>query len=185
MDVKKIANVGVLTALSLILMLLIKIPYPPMPFLLYDPGDIPILIIGFLFGPVAALISTLINSIIMAAFVGDGIYGALMHFLSTGALVGVAAYIYHKSHNKKGAVKGLIAGTLSMVAIMVPANLVITPIFMGVDYKQVLSMILPFILPFNLIKALTNSMITFLVYKRIADFLRRTGLLRIDNTIKA
>lgn len=185
MDVKKIVNVGVLTALSLIFMLLIKIPYPPMPFLLYDPGDIPILIIGFLFGPAAALISTLINSIIMAAFVGNGIYGAFMHFLSTGALVGIAAYIYQQSHNKKGAVKGLIAGTLSMVAIMVPANLIITPIFMGVAYKQVLSMILPFILPFNLIKAMINSMIIFLVYKRIANFLRRTGLLRIDKIIKA
>lgn len=59
-----------------------------------------------------------------------------------------------------------------MTAIMVPANLTITPYFMGVPVDAVTAL-LPFIIAFNLIKAGANGLITFLVYKRVSKFLHR------------
>ena len=177
MDVKKITNVGVLSALSFILMITVKFPLF-LPFLIYEPGDIPILIISFLYGPIPALISTAILSIFMALFTGlGGPFGAVMHMLATGVFVGVAGYIYKKHHTRKGAVIGLLTGSLAMTVVMAGANVLLNPIFYGIPREQTIQMLLPGIIPFNITKALINSGITVFVYKRIAEFLRENGLL--------
>ncbi|MDI3546538.1 MAG: riboflavin transporter [Halanaerobiales bacterium] len=185
MNAKKITNIGVLMALSLVMMILVKFPIiPTMPFLLYEPGDVPILIISFLYGPLPALVSTLFLSILMAVITGlGGPYGALMHFLATGAFVGVAGYIYRIKHTKKGAITGLISGSLAMTAIMIPANLIVTPIYLGASYQQVIKLLIPGIIPFNLSKSLINSTLTFLVYKKLANFLREKGLIKSPEAI--
>ena len=59
-----------------------------------------------------------------------------------------------------------------MVIVMMAANRVITPLFMGVP-KEVVWQLMPFIVAFNAIKAGINSVITFLCYKRLSAFLHR------------
>ncbi len=177
MGIKKIANIGVLICLALILMITIRFPLF-LPFLIYEPGDIPILIIAFLYGPMPALSATFILSILMAIFTGlGGPFGAFMHFLATGVLVGLAGYIYKKYHSKKGAIFGLAAGSIAMTVVMGVANVLLNPIFYGIPYERTINMLLPGIIPFNLTKAIINSILTVLVYKKIAEFLRRQGLL--------
>lgn len=177
MNIKRITNIGVMSALSFVLMLTIRFPLF-LPFLIYEPGDIPILIISFLYGPVPALISTAILSVFMALFTGlGGPFGAVMHFIATGTLVAVAGFIYKKYHSKKGAIIGLIAGSLSMTIVMAAANVFLNPIFYGIPKEKTLEMLLPGIIPFNLTKAFINSGITVFVYKKIAEFLRDKGIL--------
>lgn len=67
---------------------------------------------------------------------------------------------------------GLAAGTVAMAITMVGANLVITPMFMGVP-RDVVWDLMPFIVGFNVVKAGINGAVTFLLYKRIAGFLRK------------
>jgi riboflavin transporter FmnP len=178
MEIKKLTNIAVLSGFSLALMLLIRFPLF-LPFLIYEPGDIPILITAFLYGPGAALGATFILSILMAVFTGlGGPFGAFMHFLATGVFAGVAGYFYQKHHNRKGAIIGLLIGSIAMTAVMAAANLILNPIFYGIPREQVLQMMLPGILPFNLTKALLNSAVTVLVYKKLANFLRRKGLIK-------
>ncbi|MGM0603007.1 MAG: ECF transporter S component [Bacillota bacterium] len=177
MDTKKITNIAVLSAFSLVMMLTVRFPLF-LPFLIYEPGDIPILIIAFLYGPLHALGATFLLSVLMAVFTGlGGPFGAFMHFLATGVFVGVAGYIYHTNHTRKGAVIGLILGSISMTAVMAGANILLNPIFYGIPREQVINMMLPGILPFNLTKAFLNSGITIFVYKRLANFLREKGLI--------
>lgn len=73
---------------------------------------------------------------------------------------------------KATAVFGLTAGMAAMAVVMVGANLLITPMFMGVS-KDVVWKLMPFIIGFNVIKAGINGAVTFLLYKRIAMFLRK------------
>ena len=65
---------AMLVALSLILVMLINFPIlPAIPFMKYDPADIPILIGSFLFGPMGGVILTAIVSILQGLFIsGDG-----------------------------------------------------------------------------------------------------------------
>ncbi|HIW39962.1 MAG TPA: ECF transporter S component [Candidatus Eubacterium pullicola] len=170
----KLAKMAMLVAISLLLVNIHFPIFPPIAFMEYDPADIPILIGTFAFGPAAGILITVVTALLQGFTVSaaSGLYGILMHIIATGTYVLVAGFIYKFHKGKKSAVIALIAGTLAMTAIMVPANLTITPYFMGVPVDAVTAL-LPFIIAFNLIKAGVNGLITFLVYKRVSKFLRR------------
>ena len=83
---KTLTSLGVLAAFSVVLMLAIRVPFPPAPFLEYDPADVPILIGAFLFGPVGGLILTALVSLLQGLTVsaGSGFIGIVMHLAATG-----------------------------------------------------------------------------------------------------
>lgn len=170
----KLAKMAMLVAMSLLLVNIHFPIFPPVAFLEYDPADIPILIGTFVFGPIAGIFITVITALLQGFTVSaaSGLYGILMHIIATGTYVLVAGFTYKLHKEKKGAVMALILGTLAMTAIMVPANYIITPVFMGVNAEAVTAL-LPFILAFNLIKAGANGAITFVIYKRVSRFLHR------------
>lgn len=171
----KLAKMGMLVAVSIVLVYFIHFPiFPAVAFLEYDPADIPILIGTFAFGPVAGLLLTIVTSIIQGVTVSaaSGVYGILMHVIATSTMVLVAGIIYKKNKTRKGAVIALVWGVIAWIIIMIGANLVITPLFMGVP-RNVVWDLMPFIAGFNGIKAGVNAIITFLLYKRISGFLHR------------
>jgi len=170
------AVTGVLTALSLIMVIFLRIPLF-LDYLIYEPGDIPLLIIGFMYGPAYGLVSTFIVAVLMAASTGlGGPFGAAMHFLASGILVGAAALIYRRWHTLRGAIAALVVGTILMTAIMPFANWLLTPVFYGIPREVVTKALLPGIIPFNFVKAAANSILTFLLYKRVANFIRGKGI---------
>ena len=170
----KLTKMGMLAAISIVLVLLIRIPYPAAPFLVYDPADIPIFIGAFAFGPLAGLVLTAVVSFIQAFVLGgDGLIGFFMHFVATGSFVLVAGFIYKRNKSRKSAVIALICGTIIMTGSMLLWNLLITPIFLGVPREAVIAMLATILLPFNLLKAGINSIVTFIAYKSIAKFLHK------------
>lgn len=171
----KLTKLAMLAAISLVFVALIRIPiFPAAPYLTYDPADIPIFIAAFAFGPLAGLLVTAVVAFVQAFMLaGDGFIGFLMHFFATGSFVIVAGLIYKNHKTKKTAAIALICGTIVMTATMIGWNLIITPIFLGVPREAVVAMILPILLPFNLLKAGINSAITFFTYKAIAKHLHK------------
>ncbi|OQB20342.1 MAG: Riboflavin transporter RibU [Firmicutes bacterium ADurb.Bin182] len=173
--VKKLVRMGLLCALSIVLVYLVHFPiFPSAPFLEYDMADVPIFIGAFMYGPASGLVLTAVVSVLQWLLISpqSGWVGAVMHFFATGAFVVAAGLIYRHFHTRKGAFLGLIAGTLSMTLMMIPLNLVFTVHFYGTPAEVVRSMMLPVIIPFNLIKAAGNSVITFLLYKSVGSALR-------------
>ena len=173
-SVRKLTVMAMLVAISVILVWLVHFPlFPAAAFLEYDPADIPILIGTFAYGPLAGLLLTVAASAVQTLTVSaqSGLYGFLMHVISTGLLSVTAGIIYRFKHTRGGAAVALSSGTLAMVAGMLLANHFITPIFMGVPTEMVDGMLLTVFLPFNLIKAGINALVTFLVYKPISSHL--------------
>ena len=179
MSVRYISHYSIFIALSVVTGYLIHFPIlPQAPFLLYDPGHVFLLIAAFKFGPRAGIMMTLVYAALFALITGQGgPYGALMNFISTSAFVLVSSWIYLKKHNRIGAIIGLALGTLAMTAIMIPANLVITPLYLGVDRAVVMQLLLPAIIPFNVFKGIISSILTLLVYKKISIFLNKQDIL--------
>jgi len=173
--IKKLTTMGILMAISIVLILVLRIPFPPAPFLEYDAGDIPILIGGFIFGPVAGIILAIVTSVVQALTVssGSGWVGCIMHIFAATALVGIAAAIYSRKKTSKMAIIGLICGSIAMTAIMIPLNLIFYPLFTGIPVSDVIKLIVPVLLPFNLMKAGINSVVVLLVYKSVGKLLRR------------
>ena len=124
-------------------------------------------------------VSVLIQGMTVSS--GSGLMGIAMHIFATSILVLVAGNIYRVKHTKKGAVLALICGVLAMTAGMVVFNYFITPYFITPDLADtaavaanrevVKTLLVPVIVPFNLIKAGVNSVVTFLVYKTVSRHL--------------
>lgn len=173
-DTHTLVKIAMMTAISLVLLLLVRIPYPMAPFLVYDPADVPIYITAFAMGPIPGLIVTFIVCFIQAFLLGgDGIYGFVMHFIATGLVAVVMGCIYNKHKTKKAAIIALSVSVLLVVVVMCIMNYFVTASFMGVDKSAVLAMIPTVIIPFNLIKAGLNSLLTFLLYKKISKLLHK------------
>lgn len=171
----RLAKMAMLVAISIVLVMLVHFPiFPAVAFLEYDPADIPILLGTFAFGPLAGVILTVVTSVLQGVTVSaaSGIYGIIMHILATSALVLTAGLIYGRHKTKKRAIIGLLLGTLAMAIVMFFGNLVITPLFTGMPVSAIMDL-MPFIILFNIIKAGINSVVTFLVYKRISPFLHK------------
>ena len=181
---KKLVTYAMLSALAYLMMMFIRIPV--VMFLKYEPNDVIITIAGFLFGPVASFVISLLVGLVEMVTVSDtGPIGMLMNVISSCSFCCIAAIVYKKKHTLQGAVTGLITGSVCMVAIMLLWNYLITPIYMGYPREAVAAMLLPVFLPFNLIKAALNAGITLLLYKPVVGMLRRTGFVESSSSGKA
>lgn len=171
---RQLVTMAALAAVSIVLVFFIHFPiFPAVPFLEYDPADISILLCTFLFGPLSGFLMTVVVSLIQGLTVSaaSGVYGILMHVIATSAYVLCAGLFYRFHRTRKGAVVALLIGICAMAVVMIPANLLITPLFMGVSVDVVVGM-LGFIVLFNVIKAGINGIVTFIVYKPLKRVLK-------------
>ncbi len=175
MDYRRLTTLAVLVALSVVMLLFFRIhPFPAVPFLVYEPADVALLVAGFAMGPRAGLLATALVCVIQAPLHPEGgWFGGVMHFISSGALVGVASVIYARNKTRCGAYLALAAGAVAMVAVMIPANLVLTPAFYGMPVSAVTS-VMGWLIAFNVLKAGANALITAIVYKPISRLIHRT-----------
>ena len=190
--VKMLAQIGMLAAVAVILMLF-EIPLPFAPsFYEIDLSEVPVLIGCFVMGPLAGavieFIKILLNFIIngtMTAGVGE-----IANFLIGCALCVPAGIIYKKFRSRKGAVIGMISGTLIMALLGCAINaFVVLPAYakafhmpiealiaMGTAVNPAIKSMTTFVLlavvPFNLLKGVIVSLIVFLIYKKISPILK-------------
>ena len=176
--IKQLAVIAMFCALSYVCMLVIKIP---VQFLTLDIKDSLIILCGLLFGPVTAVaVSFIVPLLEFMTISGTGVYGLIMNVLSSLSFSLTASLIYRYKKTFYGAIVGLVSGVLAMTAVMMLANLLVTPYYMGVPTATVAALIPKLLLPFNLIKAILNAAIVLLLYKPISRILRRGGM--IDGT---
>lgn len=181
-NILKMVQMAMLIAISLVLLMLIRFPiFPAAAFLQYDMADVPVFIGTMLFGPMAGLVILAIDAFLQAFLLGgDGWVGFLMHFLAQGSMVLIAGLFYKKWHNTRGMIGGLVLGSLCATALMVPLNYIFTVHFFGVPFEAVNDMMLPVIIPFNLIKMGVNTLITVGVYLPLSRYLIHRKNLNID-----
>lgn len=193
LNTKEISQIAILGAISAILLipnfgLLFMAP----SFYKIDFADVAGLIGGFALGPIPAIYIQIIKILINILLEGGSqtmFIGELSNFLMSLAFVLPASIIYKNNRTKNGAIKALIVGSIVMTLISGPINyFLIIPAyvkFMGFPLEAIIelgSKVYPIInskfllvllctLPFNAIKALANSILTFLLYKRISSLL--------------
>ncbi len=184
-NVKKLVLLAMLAAVAFLMVALIRIPV--VLFLNYEPKDVIIAIGGFLLGPMAAFIISLVVSFMeMITISTTGPIGAVMNLLSTCSFACTAALIYKYRRTLWGAVMGLLAGTVAMIGVMLLWNYLITPLYMtGTSRADVAVMLIPVFLPFNALKAGFNTALTLILYKPLVLALRKTGLISHGNSKQA
>lgn len=178
-NTRKLVVLGLFIALGYICLFVFRFR---VQFLTLDFKDVFITIAGFIYGPVVAAAVALIESLLELFTVSDtGFWGAIMNFISSAVFALTASLIYKYNKNFKGAVIGLVSAVFSRTAVILLTNLIITPIYTNTDVKTVASMIMPLLLPFNLIKSLLNAVLIFMLYKPISQALKSMNILPKSN----
>ena len=170
-DVRELVTLAIFCAMGMALSF-IQIPiFPPAPYLQYDPSGIVTLSGALMFGPAAGLVVQVISwlpKLIMSPL------GTLLTLVAMTGMVLVVGLIYKKMHNIRGAVVSLVVGAVVFIALAIAMNFVITPIYTpGVTVEAVAGMVLPILLPFNIIKCAINVAATLLIYKPVSNLIKK------------
>jgi len=186
---RRVSIVGICAALATVLHVLdFPLPFLAPEFYKLDFSELPVLLCGFYLGPSATVacegVKILLKLLIKGtstAFVGD-----LANFVVGCSFVLPATIWYHAHKSKHSAVIGLILGTLIMTVFGSAFNAVYllpkfaqlyglsleTIIAMGTaiwgGVEGVTSFVLLCVAPLNLVKGTVVSILTMLLYKRVA-----------------
>ena len=172
--IKRLSATAMFCALAFVLTY-IKIP---VMFLSLEIKDSMIVLCTLLFGPLSGLvIAVLVPILELITHSSTGVYGLIMNMLSSVTFALVTGVIYKYKKSFYGAIVGLASGIFAVTAVMVLANLLITPYYMGVTVQAVAALIPKVLLPFNLVKATLNGAIVLLLYKPLSGVLKRRGFL--------
>lgn len=186
--VRTIVQVGMLAAISVVLMLF-EIPLPFAPsFYEIDFSEVPVLVGAFAMGPVAGMAIELVKILLNFVITGTDTAGVgeLANFIIGCSLCVPAAIIYKKKKTRKSALTGMVVGTVLMVVIGCFINAyVMLPVYakafglpidaliqMGTAVNPNITSLTSFVIfavaPFNLLKAVLVSLVVLLIYKKIS-----------------
>ncbi len=168
---KLLTRISMLGALSFVIMLA-ELYIGFAEFLKLDFSDIIAMIGGITMGPLAAVgiqfIKNLLKVVIISRTAG---IGELANLIVGVAYVLPATLIYHKVKSNKGLVTGLIFGSLTMIIIACIANFfLLLPAYWSFISQETMTLdakwlyIKAIILPFNFIKAILISILTFIMH---------------------
>ena len=175
-------------------LMLVEIPLFFAPgFYKMDLSELPIMICTFYLGPVAGVVAELIKVCIKlllkgtsTAFVGD-----FANFAVGCSFVLPASVVYHAKPSRRSALWGMVVGTLVMTVFgsafnaiyLLPKFAVLfgmpMEVIVGMGTKvnsaitSVPTLVLFAVVPFNLLKGVVVSLLTFLLYKRISPILHK------------
>ena len=186
---RRISIVAVCSAIAAVLhMLDFPLLFLAPEFYKLDFSELPVMLCGFYLGPSAAVTCEAVKILLKlllkgtsTAFVGD-----FANFAVGCSLVLPAAIIYHIGKQKKSAIIGLVVGTAVLTVFGSAFNAVyLLPKFsqlfelpldsiisMGAKINGSIHNVSTFVLlavaPLNLVKGITISVLTLLLYKRVA-----------------
>ncbi|MGN1376802.1 MAG: ECF transporter S component [Dorea sp.] len=190
--VRMMAQIGMLSAIAVVLMLF-EIPLPFAPsFYEIDFSEVPVLVGSFAMGPLAGAAIEFVKILLNFAINGTTTAGVgeFANFLIGCAMVLPAAWIYKMNHTRKGAIIGMLTGTLFMAFAGCFLNaFVLLPTYakafgmpidalvgMGTAVNSHITSLTTFVIfavaPFNLLKGFLVSLIVFLIYKKISPILK-------------
>lgn len=192
LNAKSMAQIGMLSAIAGVLMLF-EMPLWFAPFFYQmDISEVPVLIGGFALGPIAAILIELIKNLlklVISSTKTSGV-GEISNFIIGCSFVVPSAIYYHRNKTKKGAFVSLIIGTISLTVvgsilnayILLPVyskaygisleNLILKGTEVNSGITDLKTFIMLAVAPFNLLKGLIASFITFVLYKHISTVLR-------------
>ncbi|WP_294372233.1 ECF transporter S component [uncultured Clostridium sp.] len=166
----KLIKISLLSAISLVLMYFDFPVIPIFPWLKVDLSDVPALLGAFGFGPLVGVAIELVKNLLYFFIKGSSIAGVMANFIVGSALILPAGFIYHKKKSKKTAILGMIIGAVIMEIAGIFANIyILLPLYgMSMSSAELTQYVTVGLLPFNGVKALMVSVLTYFLYKRVS-----------------
>ncbi|MBM6836791.1 ECF transporter S component [Clostridium saudiense] len=171
-NVNKMIKISLLVAIAVILMYFDFPVIPLFPWLKIDLSEVPALMGGFAYGPVAGGSIVILKVLLRFLIKGTetGFIGELANIIVGLSLVVPSAWIYNRNKSKKTAIIGMIVGGVIMEVLGIIANVYfLLPAYgMQMSPAQLSQYVIVGLLPFNGIKALIVGIITYILYKKVS-----------------
>ena len=165
----RIAKLALLTALAYVVTFLEFPIFPAAPFLQLDFSNVFVLLGGFLYGPLASVIVSLLKECLSLLDSGTGGIGELANFLINFAFYIVPTLVYRYRKGLKWVIPMLAVGVVLQIGAGLLVNRYINfPLYMGAGAAASFAALWWYIILFNLIKGAAVSAVTVLLYKRIS-----------------
>lgn len=165
---KQIAALVILVMMAMVLSFVEMPLLPQAPFLKYDPSGVIAALAALLYGPwVGSAVAVLAW---IPRLVTDPL-GAFMNILSSVALVISMGSIYRRLPTVRGAVLGAFVGIVCSTVVSIVLNFVVMPIYQGAAFADIVALIVPALLPFNIAKSFVNGGIALVVYRKLEALL--------------
>ena len=174
-QIKKIAVTAMLTALAFLITFVFRFK---VGFLTFDFKDAIISIASLLYGPLYGISSAAIVALIELSVSDTGIYGLIMNFASSATFALALGTVYKYKRSFAGAIIASITAVFSVTAVMMVANMIVTPFYTGTTFGDVVAMIPAMLLPFNLTKAIINATALLVIYKPFTMALKKARLVK-------
>ena len=167
---KQLVTMALMCAIA-ILLSFIEFPiFPAASFLKLDISFVPSAVMGFAYGAGPGVLVGIACAVAHGAISGNWV-GCLMNIIAGCAFIIPAAAIYKRNRTFKGAVVGMVVSVACLIIATIVANLVIDPLLYGMPFEAVAALVVPAILPFNIIKGIVISLLTGVVYKSISNLI--------------
>ncbi len=180
---KRLAFMAVFTALAYAVSFLeIPLPLFGASFLKLDFGNVFIVLISFLLGPLEGVIVCLLKEGLRCITSSSLCAGELANFLITGAYLLLPSIVYQYKRTLKTVILTLSCSCLIATGVALLANrFIIFPTFallyggniFGMSVQEAFSAFWLAVLLFNLIKTVAVGLLTMLLYKRLSNFLKK------------
>ena len=165
-----LTRIGILAAVGIALSMIEIVILPGAPFYKLDPSGLAVMLAGFSMGFPAGVLTLLIKDLVgLLVHPGGGWVGQLEDFIALFAFFAPAALVYFRNKTRISALIGMIIGIVVMTIAATLANLYI--LFPAFGIPDGSKYIIPFTIPFNLIKGAALTIITFLIYKPLSPIL--------------
>ena len=180
---KRLALMAVFVALSYAVSFLeIPLPLFGAEFLKLDFGNVFIVLISFLLGPIEGVIVCLLKEALRCLTSSSMCAGELANFLITSAYLLLPSICYQFRKNLKTVIVTLAAACVIATGMALLANrFIIFPTFAfllggsiyGMTVTEAFAAFWVAVLVFNLIKTAAVALLTMLLYKRLSNFLKK------------
>lgn len=171
---KRIALIAVFSALAYLVSLLEFPIFPAAPFLKLDFGNVLVMLMGFLLGPVEGVVVCLFKECFRLIGSGTGGVGEIANFLVTCSYLLFPSILYLYKKRFSLVIASLSVATLLATGAALLANrFLLFPLFFGEGAAANFAAMAGFVLAFNLIKAAAVSLLTVLLYKRLSNFFKK------------
>ncbi len=171
---KRMALMAVFVALAYTVSFLEVPLFPAAPFLKLDFGNVFIMLISFLLGPVEGTLVCLLKEVLRLLGSSSGGVGEIANFMMTTSYLLLPAIVYRYHKGLKVVIFSLCGGCALATGMALLCNRYINfPLYMGAGAKEAFAKFFWYVLGFNLIKTAAISIITVLLYKRLSNFLKK------------
>lgn len=167
------------SVLAYIVMMLFKTPLlPSAGYLKYDAKDVLLGLESVVLGPIPAVLSTAVVSLIeFFTNSHSGPVGTLMNFISSSLFILPLGIICRRKKSFDRLCIGVVCSIIIQGFMMMPMNYILTPFYQPMSREAVAKLLLPIILPFNLLKQTINGVAILVVYKPLMGILRKAGVM--------